>query len=254
MQRDTTWAHETRGPARRCRHFTGGSKTKVGDENINVSAFRRYEDVLQLKVPVINAAFMAVTERINDLEEDVLDEFIFAEKRGFLDDRVKIAGAKIVYEEGVRALVDLAMEGEHVGMGRYTGMKLPLASQIILASPLNTFDCILYAGVGVEGAIYDAELPRTQNSHDDECAVIDDLTQELGCRLWVRHGWWGLGGCWKQPSPVTGSSVVWWRCGRVVTRRILIRRVERMSGVFRVLLLYTSVGCMKGLGGPEDLM
>ena len=154
---------------------------------------------------MINAAFVAVTERINNLEEDALDEFIFAEESGLLDDGVKIAGTKIVYEEGVRALADLAMEGEHVGMGRDTGIKLPLASQIILASPLNTFDCILYASVGVEGAIYDAELPRTQDSHDDECAVIDDLTQEMGCRLWVRHGWWGLGVVGNNQAPLPGA-------------------------------------------------
>ena len=154
---------------------------------------------------MINAAFVAVTERINDLEKDALDEFILAEERSFLDDGMKIAGTKIVYEEGVGALVDLAMEGEHVGMGRDTGMELPLASLIILVA-LHTFDSILFTGVGVESSVYDAECPLAQNTHEDECAVIDGLSQELGCRLWVRHGGWGgLGVAGNNQAPLPGT-------------------------------------------------
>ena len=80
---------------------------------------------------MIDAAFVAVLERLNDLDEGALDEFILAEERDLLYDRVKIAGAKIVYVEGVTALVDFTMEGENVGVGRDMGMDLSLASLII---------------------------------------------------------------------------------------------------------------------------
>ena len=107
---------------------------------------------------MIDAAFVAVLERLNDLDEGALDEFILAEERDPLYDRVKIAGAKIVYVEGVTALVDFTMEGENVGVGRDMGMDLSLASLIILVSLLlDTFDGILYAGLGVDNAVYDAE-------------------------------------------------------------------------------------------------
>ena len=126
---------------------------------------------------MIDAALVAVLERIDDLDEDALDEFILAEERSRLDDRVKIAGAEIVDVEGVTALVDLTMEGEHVGMGRDAGMELPLASLIVLVSfLLDTFDGIFDPGLGVEGAVYNAECPRTQNGHDGECTVVDGLS------------------------------------------------------------------------------
>ena len=158
---------------------------------------------------MVDAALVTMFERINGLDDDTLDEFVLAEEHPIPDDGVKVAGANIVYEEGVTALVDLTMEGEHVGMGRDAGMELPLASLVILVSlPLDTFDGIFHASLGVESAVYDAECPRTQNRHNGECAVIDGLSQGLGCRRRVRHSGWG--GCWKQLSPVTGNLVVWW--------------------------------------------
>ena len=156
---------------------------------------------------MIDTALVAVLERVDDLDEDALDKFVLAEEHAFPDDGVEVAGADIVYVEGVTALVDLAMESEHVGVGRDAGMELPLASLIILVSLLlHTFDGIFYAGLGVEGAVYDAECPRTQHGHNGECTVIDGLSQGLVCRRRVGHGGWG--GCLKQLSPVTGSLVV----------------------------------------------
>ena len=66
---------------------------------------------------MIDAALVTVLERIDDLDEDALDEFIIAEERARLDDRLKIAGADIVDVEDVTALMNLTMEGEYVGMG-----------------------------------------------------------------------------------------------------------------------------------------
>ena len=141
---------------------------------------------------MVDAALVTMFERINGLDDDALDEFVLAEEHAVPDDGVKVAGANIVYEEGVTALVNLTMEGEHVGMGRDAGMELPLASLVILVSlPLDTFDGIFYASLGVESAVYDAECPRTQNRHNGECAVIDGLSQGLGCRRRVRHSGWG---------------------------------------------------------------
>ena len=112
-----TWAHETRRSARRRRHLARGSKTKVGDEDVDVSAFCGHEDVLRLEVPVINAMCMTVLERVNDLNEDALDEFILAEERDLPYGRMKVAGAKVVYVEGVGALVELTVEREYVRVG-----------------------------------------------------------------------------------------------------------------------------------------
>ena len=41
-------------------------------------------------------ALVVVLERVDDLDEDALDEFIIAEERARLDDRVKIAGTDII--------------------------------------------------------------------------------------------------------------------------------------------------------------
>ena len=161
---------------------------------------------------MIDAAVVTVLERIDDLDEDALDEFILAEEHDLLHDRVKIAGAKVVYEEGVAALVDLTMEGEHVGVRRDTGMELPLAGLMIAVSLLlDTFDGISYPSLGVESAVYDAKGPRTQNGLNPESTVIDGLSEEPGCRRGVRrHDGWG--GCLKQLRPVTGSLL---SCGPV---------------------------------------
>ena len=120
---------------------------------------------------------MAVLERVDDLDKDPLDEFIIAEERARLDDRVKIAGTDIIDVEDVTALVDLTMEGEHIGMGRNAGMQLSLASLKVLVAVLrDTFNGIIDPSLGIEGAVYNAESPRTQNGHDGECTVVDGLS------------------------------------------------------------------------------
>ena len=126
---------------------------------------------------MIDIALVAVLERIDDLDENALDEFIIAEESARLDDRLKIAGADIVDVENVTALVDLTMEGEHVGMGRDAGMELPLASLMVLASfLLDTFNGIIDPSLGVESAVDNAECPRTQNGHNGERTVVDGLS------------------------------------------------------------------------------
>ncbi len=107
---------------------------------------------------MINATCVAVLERVDDLNEDALDEFILAKERDLLYDRVKVAGAKIVHVEGVAALVELTMEGEHVWVGRDTSMELSLASMIMLGTLLlDALDGVVYAGVGVDSAVDNAK-------------------------------------------------------------------------------------------------
>ena len=150
-----TWTHETRGSARARRHLVRGSKTKVGDEDVDVSASRRHEDVLRFEVPVIHATRVTVLEGVDDLNEDALDEFILAEERGLLYDRVKIASTEVVYVEGVGALVELTMEGEYVRVRRDTSMEPFLASTVTLL--LDALDGIVHTGVDVDSAVDNAK-------------------------------------------------------------------------------------------------
>ena len=150
-----TWAHETRRSARRCRHLVHSSKTKVGDEDVDVSALRRHEDVLRFEIPVIHATCVAVLERVDDLNEDALDEFILAEECDLPYDRVKVAGAKVVHVEGVGTLVELTVEREHVRVGRNTSMEQFLARMI--TPLLDALDGVVDTSVGVDRAIYNAK-------------------------------------------------------------------------------------------------
>ena len=69
------------------------------------------------------------------------------------------------------------MEGEHVGMGRNASMELSLASlKVLVAVLLDTFHGIIDPSLGIEGAVYNAECPRTQNGHDGECTVVGGLS------------------------------------------------------------------------------
>ena len=190
-----TWAHETRRSARRFRHLACGSKTKVSDEDVDVSALRRYEDVLRLKVPVINATCMTVLERVDDLNEDALNEFILTEEHDLLYDRVKVAGAEVVYVEDVETLLELTVEGEYVGVRRDTSMELFLASVInSSALLLDALDGVVHVGVDVDGAVDNAKCPSTQDGLDPEGTLIDCLSHRLGCGDGIRgHGC--RGGC-----------------------------------------------------------
>jgi len=87
------------------------------------------------------------------------------------------------------------MKGEHMGVGRDTGVELSLANLIVLNNLLlDTLDGILDACEGVDSTIYDAECARTQDGLDFQSTFIDGLSEELGSRLGVRRhdGWGGL--------------------------------------------------------------
>jgi hypothetical protein len=190
-----TWAHVTRRSAPPPRYLARGSKTKVGEEDIDISAVRRHEDVLRLEVPVINATCVAILERVNDLDEDTLDEFILAKERGLLHDRVKVAGTEIVDVEDVKALLELTMEGEDVGVGRDTSMELFLATVISLGDLLHdALDGVVHAGMGVDGVVDNAICPCTQDGLNPEGTIIDCLPHGRGCRGGRRsHGCRGGG-------------------------------------------------------------
>jgi len=102
------------------------------------------------------------------------------------------------------------MKGEHMGVGRDTGVELSLTNLIVLNNLLlDMLDSILDACEGVDSMIYDAECTCTQDGLDFQSTVIDSLSQELGIRLRVRrHD--GQGGRLKRLSPVNGNLVVRW--------------------------------------------
>ena len=107
---------------------------------------------------------MTILQRIDDLNEDALDEFILAEESGFPYDRVKVASAEIVYVEDELVLLELAMEGEHVWVGRNTSMEPFLASMIILgALLLDTLDGVVHAGADVKSAVNNTICPFAQD-------------------------------------------------------------------------------------------
>jgi hypothetical protein len=62
---------------------------------------------------------MAILKRIDDLDENALNQFVLSEEREFPDGGVKIASTdlEVVDEEGEEARVNLTMECEHVRVG-----------------------------------------------------------------------------------------------------------------------------------------
>jgi len=111
-----TWAHKTGRSTGRCSYFVRGRKTKVGEKNFNISCLRRDQDVFWLQIPVIDPAGVAEVERINDLDENALDQFVLSEECELSDDRVEVASTEVIDEEDVSASIDLAMEGKDVGV------------------------------------------------------------------------------------------------------------------------------------------
>ena len=185
-----TWTHVTRCSAPPLRNFARGSKTKVGDEDVDISAVRRYEDVRRLEIPVINATCVAMLERVDDLDEDTLDEFILAQESGLLHDRVKVTGTEIVDVEDVKALLELTMEGEDVGVGRDASMELFLATVISLGDLLHdALNGVVYAAVSVDGVVDNAICPCTQDRLNPEGTIIECLPHGRGFRGGTRnHG------------------------------------------------------------------
>lgn len=59
---------------------------------------------------------MAKVKRINDLDEDALDQLVISEECEPFDDRVEVSSAEVIDEEDVATSIDLAMEGKDVGV------------------------------------------------------------------------------------------------------------------------------------------
>ena len=118
-----TWAHKAGRSTARRRHLARGRKTKVRDENFNVSAQGGDENVFRLQITVVDSTAVAEIKRVDDLDQDVLDQLVLSEERELLDDGVKVAGAEVVDEVGIRARVDLTMECEYIGVVRNSRME-----------------------------------------------------------------------------------------------------------------------------------
>ena len=112
-----TWAHEARCPTRRRRHLARRRKTKVRDEDVKLARFGRDQDILGLQITVVDSTRVTVFDRVDDLDENALDQLVLSEERELPDDGVKIAGTEVVNEEGEVTRVDLAMEREDMWVG-----------------------------------------------------------------------------------------------------------------------------------------
>ena len=60
---------------------------------------------------------MAKVKRVDDLDEDTLDQLIVPEERELPNDSVEIANTEVVDIEGVAARIDLTVECEYVRVG-----------------------------------------------------------------------------------------------------------------------------------------
>ena len=60
---------------------------------------------------------MAKVKRVDDLDEDTLDQLIVPEERELPNDSVEIASTEVVDIEGVAARIDLTVECEYVRVG-----------------------------------------------------------------------------------------------------------------------------------------
>jgi hypothetical protein len=60
---------------------------------------------------------VAKVKRVDNLDEDTLDQLIISEERELLDDSVKIASTEVVDKEGVAARINLTVECENVRVG-----------------------------------------------------------------------------------------------------------------------------------------
>lgn len=65
---------------------------------------------------MIDPAGVTEIERIDDLDEDTLDQIVISEERELLDDRVEIASTEVIDKEDVAACIDLAMDGKNIGV------------------------------------------------------------------------------------------------------------------------------------------
>jgi hypothetical protein len=66
---------------------------------------------------VVNPTRVAKVKRVDDLDEDTLDQLIVSEERELPDDGVKIASTEVADKEGVAARINLTVECENVRVG-----------------------------------------------------------------------------------------------------------------------------------------
>jgi hypothetical protein len=81
---------------------------------------------------MVNPTRVAEIKRVDDLDEDALDQLILSEECELLDDGVKVAGAEVVSKKDIRARIDLTMEREYIGVGRNSRMEAGFAALAVV--------------------------------------------------------------------------------------------------------------------------
>ena len=78
-----TWAHvESRSTTMVLGHFIGGSKAKIGKQNIGSRAGN--QDILRLEISVVYSQAVTVLHGIEDLKKSLLDKSIITHIPSFL--------------------------------------------------------------------------------------------------------------------------------------------------------------------------
>lgn len=124
------------------------------------------EDVLGLQVAMVDSHGMAIADRIQDLEEDMLGEPIVANEPAlFCDVGEKVAfGAELDHDKGTVRTVEDAMQGNHVRMLARLVVKRNFSS---LDPPLPSIQAGLgkrLDGVGDVGQDIDSLVHDTKSS------------------------------------------------------------------------------------------
>ena len=66
---------------------------------------------------MVDPTRVAKVKRVDDLDEDALDQLIVSEERELHNGGVKIASTEVANKEGVAARIDLTVECEYVRVG-----------------------------------------------------------------------------------------------------------------------------------------
>ena len=215
-----TWAHVVHAAgAELLAEPVCGREAKVGDGDAETAV--EAEDVLWFKVAVVYAEGVAVFDGVEELEEDVLDEMVLAEVATVVEDLGEevAVGGKVHDEVGVVVLLDDAVEGDDVGVGRgeavegdLAHVELALAGAGVDVRADEALDGIV-AGEGVDGAVDDAVPADAEDLDELEGVVVDE-----GAQGWGRGGVRLLGGHTgpatregEQAGHLSGWPVAAWR-------------------------------------------
>ena len=134
---------------------------------------------------MVDAETVAVLDRINDLQEDVLDEVVAAEVTRLFGDLAEEITVGTVGEDDVDAGrgLDYVMQGDYVRMGGSESVKCDLPSlegalPAVEAGLVEALDGVLFPISG-NGLVYDAIGSEADDGDELEVAVVDPLAGKV---------------------------------------------------------------------------